>query len=208
MVANLYSTVETAIIARLSPLIGLKVEGFPDDAKELGRAQPLARILVGYQSSSFRVVCEDPVCVEETLTFEVTLAVKGLRTHQGAYLFLSQIKMLLIGFIPVIGDVRPMRPRSISYKSVQNGIWFYSMSFILPVMLSTPRVGSYTPTEPIVEPVKPVGGVNVLPPDVQIQIDAGIWRGAVGQVVEASTLDRLFSILAPVPDESQPPGTE
>lgn len=190
---NLYEMVEQAILNRLSVLVGLRVEAYPDDAKELGRATPVARILVGYQSSSFRVVAENPVCVEETLTFEITLALKGLRTHNGAYLFLSQIKMLLMGFVPVAGDVRPMRPRSISFKSAQNGIWIYSMGFILPVMITAPRLGVNTPT---VEPVSPINQENLIPPDAKIQVKTGIWRGLSDRLLEANVLDRLFEISA------------
>ena len=203
MVTNLYEMAERAIIDRLQVLNEIRIEGYPDDSKQLGRATPTARILVGYQSSTFRVVSEEPVTVEETLTFEITLALKGLRTYQGAYPFLSQIKMLLIGFVPVRGDVRPMRPRSVAFKNAQDGIWFYSMSFIFPVMLTSPRIGSYTPIPtPVFEPVFPItpgDGINLIPPDAQVQIKTGLWRSTVGHLKDEKTLDRLFLV------ETDPP---
>lgn len=181
---SLYAAVEAALVSRLDSLRGLRVQAYPDDAKQLGKATPSARILVGYQSSAFRVISEAPMTEEETLTYEITLEMKGLRTHSGAYPYLSQIKTLLNGFMPISGNLRPLRLRSIGFKGVENGLWYYAMSLSLPVVIVAGQE-DYTPMTPLPRPTDPT----------DIQILSGVWRSQTDRLQEpqSTVLDREFS---------------
>lgn len=178
----MYSLIEKSIIARLSDRIdGVRLEAYPDQPKELGKPTPSARILIGYQGSSFTSLSEDPrnFSMEETLTYELTFEVKGLRTHRGAYPLLDVAKNALMGYVPAIGQFRPVRPKAIAFKGVTEGIWYYSMTISLSVVIPQ------TLTE-LTDP-----GATI---PANFVIEAGLWRSKVDRLLTETILDTEFNL--------------
>ncbi|MEW6708318.1 MAG: Gp37 family protein [Candidatus Riflebacteria bacterium] len=97
------NTIETAIVARLAAEVEeLPAYAFPDrpeDFKKLPFNHGM--ILVSYSGSSFSEPTNmDTLIQERVLEFVVTLQIKDLRTHDGAYTYLDAIRAALSGFSP------------------------------------------------------------------------------------------------------------
>lgn len=184
---SLYGHIETAIVNELAEkLEGVKIEGFPDDGAELGKAAPARRILVGYQSSDFEILAENPALfVKEILTYEITIGVKGLRTHSGVYMLLEEVRRILTGFLPVQAiNARKMRPTGCSYKGIESGIWYYSANFTFEI--------SYGEFDPLFPEVTPTLEPMLLPNGITLV--TGIWRSFADRIPGESVLDYQLSI--------------
>jgi hypothetical protein len=132
----LIGEIEQAIINRLEPLIqqNLKVVGFPDNPKELGHPVGIGQILVGYKKEGLTVpqtfVASAPIIQDWVLSFELSLQLKNLRSHTGAYPVMGTIRNLLTGYKPPVIQ-KPLYQSEGGFVSVNEGIWYYSMIFSL-----------------------------------------------------------------------------
>jgi hypothetical protein len=95
--------IEDAIVSRLSTELGsIDVRAFPSSAEEYKKL-PLnkSRILVAYAGSSFsEPTNRDQIIQEQLLEFEVTIQVRNLREHDGAYTILESVYSALNGYSP------------------------------------------------------------------------------------------------------------
>lgn len=125
---------EEAIVQRLQSLQdnGVKIIGFPDNPSELGRPFPSGQILVGFKKESLgqpaAVVTTAPIIQPWTIEFELSLQLKNLRSHSGAYPIMETIRDLLSGFRPPM-VTRPIYQVQGGFVDLKDGIWFYSMIF-------------------------------------------------------------------------------
>jgi hypothetical protein len=175
--------IEKAIARHLEVLFvdkPLRLRAFPDNPKELGLPAPRGQILVGYKRSSFRKVGDFPLSVEMLSEWEISLQLANLRTHTGVYPLLDLLRTSLFGFVPLAGMERGMYPVSEAFGDLDEGTWFYTQSWVAPLML--PR--EYEEIEP-------------QEPFVVTKIVSGIWRSPVGSLPQdrdAAQLDREFEL--------------
>jgi hypothetical protein len=131
----LIDQIEKAIIERLAPLKTqkLRVEGFPDNPDELGKPVVIGQVLVGYRKDTFSkpptFVESAPIIQDWMLSFELSLQLKNLRSHTGAYPIMGKIRNLLTGYKPVVQ--KPLYQSEGGFVSIKDGVWYYSMVFSL-----------------------------------------------------------------------------
>ncbi|WP_016949767.1 Gp37 family protein [Anabaena sp. PCC 7108] len=130
----LIDEIEKAIIERLEPLKAekLRIEGFPDNPAELGKPVVIGQILVGYRKESLSkpstFVASAPIIQDWTLSFELSLQLKNLRSHTGAYPIMGKIRNLLTGYKPPAIQ-KPLYQSEGGFVSIKEGVWYYSMIF-------------------------------------------------------------------------------
>ncbi|OQA18885.1 MAG: Gp37 protein [bacterium ADurb.Bin363] len=123
--------IEQAIIKRLQEKITtLKVEGFPEKPDEYVLTHPKGVVLVQFFSSDFSdSLTDEDILQQETLQFIMSVSVRGLRTHTGAYEYIEQIRQALTGY--VLSSCRPIKPKQIKFAGEEAGIWTYVFIFEL-----------------------------------------------------------------------------
>ena len=123
--------IENAIIERLKGGIqDLHVEGFPEKPAEFKLIHPKGAVLVHYQGSNY----SEPKslgCIyqERKLEFSITVIIKHLRSHDGAYDYLDIVRQALTGFKPE--NCSKMYPLKEYFLAEDNGIWQYSINFAM-----------------------------------------------------------------------------
>ncbi len=125
--------IEKAAVERLkAAVLDLPVVAFPDSPEDFKKL-PFQKgiVLVGYQGSRFSQPTNlDVIIQERVLQFGVTLQIRDLRGHDGAYRYLEAIRASLTGFAPE-GDYRAFYPVSEDFLNMTNNVWIYGMSFEL-----------------------------------------------------------------------------
>jgi hypothetical protein len=124
-------SLEKAIVDRLTSVFGatIPVEAFPD-APEDFKKLPVQRgiVLVGYRGTYYSEPTNTDTLIQETSEeFAVTLEFRNLR-HQGAYLYLNQVKNTLTGFCPA-ADRRPLYPVEKVFLRMSENLWIWGMTF-------------------------------------------------------------------------------
>jgi hypothetical protein len=126
--------IEESILQRLQLLNdgGLRIAGFPDNPQESGRSMPNGQVLVGYKKESLEppntFIEDTPVIQKWTLEYEISVQLKNLRSHTGAYPVMDEIKELLTGFRPSPIN-QPLYQIQGGFVDMKDGIWYYSMIF-------------------------------------------------------------------------------
>lgn len=128
-------TIEAAIIARLeSQIADLPVRAFPskpEDFKKLPFVKGL--VLVAYSGSSLSEPTNmDALIQERTLEFSITLQIRDLRGHEGAYSYLEFIRAALSGFSP-LSDRRVMFMSSEELLRLVENVWVWGQTWQLTV---------------------------------------------------------------------------
>ena len=117
--------IESSIVARLdAELDSVDVRAFPSSAEEY-RKLPLgkSRILVAYAGSVFsEPTNRDTIVQEQVLEFEITIQVRNLRGHDGAYPFLDSVYTALSGYSP-LNDSRVLYAVSEKLTDYDNNVW-------------------------------------------------------------------------------------
>jgi len=176
--------IEAAITQHLEALVvdkPLRLRAFPDNPRELGLPTPRGQILVGYKRSSFRKMGDFPLSMEMLSEWEISLQLMNLRTHTGVYPLLDLLRTSLLGFVPLAGMDRGMYPTSEAFSDLDEGTWYYTQSWIAPLML--PR--EYEVIDESPEPWE------------LVQVMSGLWRSPVGSLPHdkgAAQLDREFDL--------------
>lgn len=127
------ANIETAIIERLkSKISDVLVEGFPEKPSEYKLLHPKGALLVSYAGSTFsEPEAVDIVLQTRKIEFDITVVMRHLRTHEGAYAYLDAVRTVLTGYrIPGCSKMYPTREQFISEE---NGIWQYAITFTLTV---------------------------------------------------------------------------
>ncbi len=85
--------IEEAIIERLkSKITDLVVEGFPEKPSEYKLMHHKGAILVAYAGSTYEEPAATDVVVQERkVEFDITVVMRHLRTHEGAYQYLDTL---------------------------------------------------------------------------------------------------------------------
>jgi hypothetical protein len=133
--------IETAIEHKLAQILAeaeTRMAVFPDNPRDFGHAVAQQQVLVGYKRSLFEDISEQPLQQVETLEFEITIQTPNIRTHQGAYMVLDLIRFGLLGFMPVTGALRGMRPvgaRLVDFDP-KEGVWVYAQTWQFAVTVA------------------------------------------------------------------------
>jgi len=123
--------IENQIIERLKAKIQeLHIEGFPEKPAEFKLIHPKGAILVHYQGSSY----SEPKslgCIFQTrkLEFSLTIVMRNLRSHEGAYDYIDKVRDILTGFKPE--NCEKMYPIKEDFLAEDNGIWQYGINFAM-----------------------------------------------------------------------------
>jgi hypothetical protein len=188
--------IEAAIERHLATLLPKqqfrsKVRAFPEDLKELHRPVPQGSVLVGYKRSSYSVIEDSPLIVEELALFDITIYIKGLRTHQGAYPLLDEICFLLMGWQS--GCHQQVRPAYVSDRRFLDvdteQIWSYSITLTIPLKVIAGQRFEFTPLNPEGEP-------DIWADFDNLTINIGLWRSPVERLGEipVSTKDKELQV--------------
>jgi hypothetical protein len=160
--------VETALIARIKAVLNgseIAVTGFPGDSEQEARAGRQARVFVGYKRSRFELASAGRY--QQTAEFEIVLMVRNIRTYVEAYPLLDAVRFGLTGFWPTCDSIEgSCYPVSESFLKVDDGIWYYSQVFAIPLTISEPLELTYGP------------------PFTATEIRVGLWRASVGSLPE------------------------
>ena len=122
--------IENSIIEKLKENITeFHIEGFPDKPSEFSFIHPKGAILVHYQGGNYSDSKSlDTIFQLKKLEFSITLIVRHLRTHEGAYDCLDKTRSILTGFKPP--NCTKMLAIKEEFISENNGIWQYSINFV------------------------------------------------------------------------------
>lgn len=128
-------TIESAIITRLeSQIIDLTIKAFPSKPSDF-KALPFNKglILVAYSGSSFsEPTNKDTLIQEREVEISITLQIRDLRGHSGAYSYLEKIRTALSGFAP-LGDLRVMFLGNEALMQVVDNVWVWGQTWQLTV---------------------------------------------------------------------------
>jgi hypothetical protein len=123
---------------------GIKVRPVPDNLKELRAPTQAGQVLIAYKQSSFRSVASNPLTYEQLLQFDINLQVKGLRSHVGVYPLLDQMRLLLAGWhCGSPAQKRPAYLQAERFIDVEEGMWSYSQSLIVPLTIAAGKVAEF-----------------------------------------------------------------
>lgn len=123
--------IENQIVEKLKTNISeLFVEGFPDKPAEFKLIHPKGAVLVHYQGGNY----SEPkalgcIVQDKKLEFSITVVMKNLRNHSGAYEYLDRIREILTGFKP--DNCSKMYPTKEDFLFEDSGLWQYSINFVL-----------------------------------------------------------------------------
>lgn len=169
---------ESALIARVKAVLNgnnqdICIAGFPGADDERARPGRQGQILIGYARSRFQPQGGEPLTLNTTAEFEVALMLRDLRTHTGAYPILDLVRRSLTGYwVPCDNVAGKCYPVQEGFLKIEEGIWYYSQTFALPLML----------VEESVE--EPFTATNIV---------AGLHRSRAGSLPD-SVLDRELNI--------------
>lgn len=170
---------------------GVAITAFPEDATKFPRATPKGQILLGYRNSTFKASSESPLTMNWFANFELLINFQDLRSHTGAYPLLDWARYALLGFRPVVGPVKGMRPTTEKIEGMSDdGTWEYSQQWQVPLVLIEGQ-NPYTRL-PIPVPSDPISQILDPPPFVVTRISVGVWRNRVGETPNSdeALLDR------------------
>jgi len=133
--------IENSIIEKLSSdVTDLKIEGYPENPDTYRLNHPKGAVLAHYFGSDFGepLLGDEPesfIAQEEKELFVVTLSIRGLRSHQGAYDYINRIKDVLTGYQPVNSlKCKKMYPKQIRFTSQADGVWVYKILFSVKLL--------------------------------------------------------------------------
>ena len=128
-------TIESAIIARLeSQITDLTIKAFPSKPADF-KALPFNKglILVAYSGSSLsEPTNKDTLIQERAIEFSITLQIRDLRGHSGAYSYLEKLRAALSGYAPLT-DLRVMFLTDESLMQVVDNVWVWGQTWQLTV---------------------------------------------------------------------------
>ena len=121
--------VEKALLARLAKALPeLKVEAWQDDPATYRLDHPKGAALVRYLGSAYREpLAPDAQSQPRALKWQVTLALRSLRSHREAYALLEAVRLALQGW--GAGETGgAFRLAADAFDKVAHGVWTYSVT--------------------------------------------------------------------------------
>ncbi len=187
--------VESALTNRLASELtrtGVKILPIPDNLLALKQPVMAGQVLVAYKQSTFRQVTSEPLLYEQLLQFDINTQVKGLRSHTGAYPLLDEIRFLLAGWY--CGSSTQKRPayfQSERFVDVDEGIWSYLQSLIVPLTIEAGVRPEFAPDDLIDwEDLE------------QIRVAIGLQRSPIDRIKEISVSTKDSDIKVEIPIEN------
>lgn len=129
-------TIESAIVGRLeSQITDLTIKAFPSRPEDFKKL-PVGHkgiVLVAYGGSSLGAPTNmDALIQERVLEFSITLQIRDLRGHDGAYDYLDDIRAALSGWSPTSDD-RVMYMVSEGLLRLIDNLWVWGQTWQLVV---------------------------------------------------------------------------
>ncbi len=123
--------IEADIVERLGSKIetsAAKVEAFPDDPKKYKLVHPKGAVLVAYAGAEYAMPGSASVVIQDAmLHWQVSILMRNLRTHGGAYGYLDSVRAALLGWR--YPGATGLFMRKEEFVSQDDGIWTYGMTF-------------------------------------------------------------------------------
>ncbi|WP_028488089.1 Gp37 family protein [Thiothrix lacustris] len=117
---------EDAVISNLaSASLGISVEPYPDRPADYSMIDPVGAALVVIPSSRYSPMING--VQTRTTRIVVTLLVRNLATHAGAYPLIDAVLATLQGWTP--DDWQPVAAISEQFVTEDNGVWQYDLVF-------------------------------------------------------------------------------
>jgi len=126
--------IEAALIAKIKALApAVLVEGFPDQPAGYRLSHPVGAVLVRFAGGEYGQSRATDVVVQNwRLVWELTVVVRNLRRHDGAYPLLDALRRGLTGAVfPGCGKAYPVRDE---FVDETGGIWQYALALAMPAM--------------------------------------------------------------------------
>lgn len=116
--------VEEALIAEIKAVVGLPVEGFPDAPASWRMTHAKGTVLVGFAGSTGGPDQTTDVLVQQRdVEWDISVLVRNLRSHAGAYEILDAIRTALFG--QRILGFSPLTLKKERFISHDDGVWLY-----------------------------------------------------------------------------------
>lgn len=192
---------EAAIVKRIEALLQpfeVTISPFPGETDKAPKAGRKGQIFIGYKRSRFRLTSMMPATLEVIAEYELSLMLKDLRSHTGAYPLLDAIRYAITGFIPLKGPSHKCYPVQEGFLKIEDGIWYYSMIVAVAMVQIEGQKFLYQAVDEDAIALEP-GTVRPYDPAVPIQIQAGVRRVRIGNP-EENVLDREVIISEQEPD--------
>jgi|GEM_PF-1569682 hypothetical protein len=184
---------EAAIVKRIKHLLEefeVTITPFPGDSEQVPKPGRKGQVFIGYKRSRFRVTSMLPATCEVIAEYELSLQLRDLRSHSGAYPILDAIRYAITGFIPLKGPSHKCYPVQEGFVKAEDGIWYYALVVAVAMQQIEGQAALYTPISE--------DGIRALPgtvppfrPDTPIKIRAGIRRSKIDNLQE-NILDEEF----------------
>ncbi|BAZ39414.1 hypothetical protein NIES4101_53670 [Calothrix sp. NIES-4101] len=192
---------EAAIVKRIEAILTpfeVSISPFPGDLDDSPKPGRKGQIFIGYKRSRFRLTSMQPATLEVIAEYELSLMLKDLRSHTGAYPLLDQIRYAVTGFIPLKGPSHKCYPVQEGFLKVEDKIWYYAMVVAVAMQQIEGHLGLYESLDDDVYGLPP-GQVRPYRPGQEVELQTGTWRAKTGDR-DSNTLDRGYTIRATVPD--------
>lgn len=192
---------EAAIVKRIKKLLEtyeVTITPFPGDSDQIPKPGRKGQVFIGYKRSRFRVTSMLPATCEVIAEYELSLQLKDLRSHSGAYPILDAIRYALTGFIPLKGPSHKCYPVQEGFVKAEDGIWYYAVIIAVAMQQIEGHENLYTSIGQDAIDALP-GTVPPYRPDTPIKIRAGIRRANINNP-EQNTIDREVALSEREPD--------
>jgi hypothetical protein len=127
---NTIEVIEAALLAELQSAMSeqLRVEGFPDDPDRYRLQHPVGALLIAFGRAKYsKPEMIDAVVQDVELEWYLTLLIRNLRTHTGAYAFLDATRIAITGF--QAEGCTKLYCMDQKFLGQGDGVWRYGMTF-------------------------------------------------------------------------------
>jgi Gp37 protein len=188
---------EAAIVKRVEAILApfeVNIAPFPGDSDQQPKPGRKGMILIGYKRSRHRVTSVGPMTIEIIAEFELSLQLKDLRTHRGAYPLLDALRYAITGLIPLKGPLSKCYPVQEGFLKAEDGIWYYAM-VVAVAMMQIEGQKPYTAAD--IDYLERDPALGVRPYEAK-QIQVAVRRSHVDDLPD-SVVDRTFLVIEKVP---------
>jgi hypothetical protein len=186
---------EAAIVKRVEAILTpfeVTIAPFPGDSDQQPKPGRKGMILIGYKRSRFRVTSIQPVTCEMIAEYELSIQLRDLRSHTGAYPLLDTLRYAVTGLIPLKGPLSKCYPVQEGFLKVEDGVWYYAL-VVAVAMMQIEGHQPYAPADIDYLERDPALGVRPYQPSNPIEIHAGVHRAYVDDLND-EVLDREMVI--------------
>ena len=118
----------------------MKVEPFPDNPDNYIPTHPTGTVLVVYKGSAYGPAqATDLVIQDREMDFELTILIRNLRKHQGAYAVIEALRLGVAGWMAP-GANRGARLVRDEFRGHESGIWHWALGIRIPTTSMPPFI--------------------------------------------------------------------